>query len=140
MYVQSFITSGDWYTALPAQLKRIMDSVAVFAANNHNMPPKKLERELLKQLGDQKKWIDAEYHPDVIAGDVADKAPTLHQFGSLKKQGYKRWEWHTVNDDRVCQICGPRNDQNYPVTQPFAPGHVRCRCSPHPYGDPVDVD
>ena len=35
--------------------------------------------------------------------------------------------WNTSNDDIVCDICGPRNDQ--PITDGmYPPAHVGCRC------------
>lgn len=35
--------------------------------------------------------------------------------------------WLTANDDRVCPVCGPRNEK--PITNgQFPPAHPRCRC------------
>lgn len=35
--------------------------------------------------------------------------------------------WMTANDDRVCLICGPRNEK--PITNgEYPPAHPRCRC------------
>lgn len=42
--------------------------------------------------------------------------------------------WHTNNDDRVCELCGPLNDQEVPLGDNFSDGtnepprHVNCRC------------
>lgn len=46
--------------------------------------------------------------------------------------------WHTNMDDRVCDICGPLEDVDLPIDEPFyepddynngdPPAHVNCRC------------
>jgi hypothetical protein len=42
--------------------------------------------------------------------------------------------WNTANDDLVCAICGPLNQQERPLDEPFDGGierpaaHPRCRC------------
>lgn len=46
--------------------------------------------------------------------------------------------WYTNNDDRVCEICGPMNEQEQDIDDPFEggdgedydapPAHVNCRC------------
>lgn len=87
------------------------------------------------------------------AGTVADKlaplfgkvraeriasAETNKLFGLGAQEAYRAvglqyWEWHTVNDGHVCEICGPKNGQRYPLTVNFVPGHpVNCRCFPAP--------
>lgn len=38
-------------------------------------------------------------------------------------------KWQTANDDRVCEICGPRNGTRYgTVWFDYPPAHPRCRC------------
>ena len=36
--------------------------------------------------------------------------------------------WMTANDDRVCPICGPRNEKPILNSTDFPPAHPRCRC------------
>ena len=73
----------------------------------------------------------------------------LYAYGNYamwKEKGYiKSWRWNTANDERVCEICGPREGQIYPLEY-LAPGstsdvqipaHPRCRCWATPI---VDVD
>lgn len=39
-------------------------------------------------------------------------------------------QWQTARDDRVCLICGPRDNLVYPKEEvPECPAHVRCRCA-----------
>lgn len=41
--------------------------------------------------------------------------------------------WMTVNDDLVCEICGPRDGQELPIdSDDLPPAHVRCRCYTQP--------
>jgi rubredoxin len=41
-------------------------------------------------------------------------------------------KWQTANDDLVCPICGPLNEQ---VTDDEPPAHVNCRCWKRPVVD-----
>ncbi len=45
-------------------------------------------------------------------------------------------KWQTANDDLVCPICGPLNDQ---VTEEMPPAHVNCRCWKRPVVDETAV-
>jgi len=36
--------------------------------------------------------------------------------------------WHTKNDELVCDICGPLNEQVIPESDPQPPAHPWCRC------------
>lgn len=140
MYVYNFITSGAWFDELPAEFKADMRLVAIHAAKNWAKPNKTLAREILKIIRDPQKWIDDGHDPKLIAQDVADKAPALHQYGAIKRQGYREWTWHTVNDDRVDKDCQERAGKVYPISEEFAPAHVNCRCSAHPWGKRYDED
>ena len=46
--------------------------------------------------------------------------------------GIEEWQWQTVRDANVCQICGPLQGTRYPIDQAFEPKHPRCRCFPRP--------
>lgn len=50
--------------------------------------------------------------------------------------GYGEWEWQTVNDRWVCPICEELRGDVFPISEPFAPSHVGCRCWPVPAGEP----
>ncbi len=64
-------------------------------------------------------------------------------YGAAAQQTYQRlgvemWEWRTVEDDRVDDICRSLRDGGpYPMTVAFAPGHVGCRCWVAPVRMPV---
>lgn len=62
---------------------------------------------------------------------------------TYKRTGFSMWQWRTVNDARVDLVCEELGSQNngdgavFPMTTPFVPAHVNCRCWPVPYGDPT---
>jgi len=47
----------------------------------------------------------------------------------------EEFRWMTAVDERVCDICGPRHNQTFPLSQLdiLIPAHPRCRC----WGQPV---
>lgn len=50
---------------------------------------------------------------------------------SLEKIGIKRVRYKTQEDERVCEICGPKNDEVYELPEDYAempPMHPFCRC------------
>jgi SPP1 gp7 family putative phage head morphogenesis protein len=49
----------------------------------------------------------------------------------------KQFRWSTANDDLVCEICGPREGQLFPLNQMalMLPAHVNCRCVGMPVVD-----
>lgn len=61
---------------------------------------------------------------------------------TYKQAGFGEWAWRTVMDTRVDLVCeelGKQNDGNgarFPMTVPFVPAHVNCRCWPVPWGRP----
>lgn len=44
-----------------------------------------------------------------------------------------QWQWQTVQDDLVDDVCAERQDQVYDINEPFYPAHPRCRCWPVPW-------
>lgn len=51
---------------------------------------------------------------------------SLHAY---EKVGIQYVEWVTAEDERVCEICGPRDRKVYPLQfVPFCPDHPNCRC------------
>lgn len=51
---------------------------------------------------------------------------------TYQASGVEKWEWHTVNDSRVCPICDALDGKTFPISHPFNPAHVLCRCFPSP--------
>jgi uncharacterized protein with gpF-like domain len=51
-------------------------------------------------------------------------------YGAL---GFSGWDWNTVNDDAVDEICSDMESGSpYPMSQDFEPAHPGCRCWPTP--------
>ena len=53
-----------------------------------------------------------------------------------EQTGYvKEFRYMTANDERVCEICGPRHNKVFPLSElpDLIPAHVNCRC----YSQPV---
>lgn len=47
--------------------------------------------------------------------------------------GFTGWDWNTVNDDAVDEICSDlESGSPYPMSQDFEPAHPGCRCWPTP--------
>ena len=44
--------------------------------------------------------------------------------------GVEKVQWYTALDDRTCDTCGPRHDEEFPVkeTHELIPAHPNCRC------------
>lgn len=65
----------------------------------------------------------------VIAETEVTRAFAQGQVQAFRRAGVTRWTWHTANDERVCDICQPRDGQVYEVGRDEEPpAHVRCRC------------
>ncbi len=51
----------------------------------------------------------------------------------MRQAGVQEWDWDTVMDPAVCDICqGMADGGPYPMTQAFHRAHVNCRCQPAP--------
>jgi SPP1 gp7 family putative phage head morphogenesis protein len=47
-----------------------------------------------------------------------------------RQYGITSVEWLTGQDEKVCEICGPRHGRVYPIDQvPECPAHPNCRCT-----------
>lgn len=63
--------------------------------------------------------MTAEY-ADIVTDEATLKA--------YKDAGVKRVIWHTEEDDKVCDICGPRDRQVYDIDKVPVKPHWGCRC------------
>lgn len=55
------------------------------------------------------------------------------QQASYDALGIERWNWETAQDDRVDETCDNLSTGGpYPMSEPFTPAHVGCRCWPSP--------
>lgn len=57
--------------------------------------------------------------------DIVTDEATLKAF---RDSGVKKVRWRTEEDDRVCEICGPRDGKVYDIDKVPAKPHWGCRC------------
>ena len=94
--------------------------------------------ELVKILSNEELGIFNETRAKLIA---TTEVTRLHAWGNAlawEKSGYiSKFRWNTANDERVCPICGPRENQVFPLSfiQDNMPAHPRCRCWATPIVD-----
>jgi len=51
----------------------------------------------------------------------------------MRESGVPEWDWDTAMDAVVCDLCKEKAAGSpYPMTTPFEPRHVGCRCAPSP--------
>lgn len=72
--------------------------------------------------------------PRAVATAVTE---TTRVFGAGSQAMYRaldvaEWEWQTVEDPWVEEICQARNGEIFSIEQDFEPAHVHCRCFPKP--------
>lgn len=46
--------------------------------------------------------------------------------------GASGWEWQTVEDDLVDEVCEALDGKQFDMDETFEPAHVNCRCFPRP--------
>ena len=64
----------------------------------------------------------------IIAETEVTRAYAQGQVQAFGRAGVTRWRWNTANDERVCDVCQPRDGVTYPMDAERPPAHVRCRC------------
>lgn len=71
---------------------------------------------------------------DVLANQVrqyADNITIKARIEAFHRRGDDMLVWVTEKDEKVCNICGPRDEQIYPIELfPQMPAHWHCRCHP----------
>ena len=63
----------------------------------------------------------------LIARDQTLKANRAASLDSYKKHAIQEVTWLTADDERVCDICGPRDGKVYPIDE-IPESHIQCRC------------
>lgn len=85
--------------------------------------------EPLAALGSRLAPTFGEMRGRVIAETEVTRAFAQGQLRAFERGGVERWRWNTANDERVCDVCQPRDGQVYEVGRgEEPPAHVRCRC------------
>ena len=97
---------------------RMFESVIATELGNHEMR-KNLKRGL-----------------DVLANQVrqyADNITVKARIAAFKKARVKYARWVTEDDEKVCEICKPRDGVIYQIEDfPILPAHWHCRCAIYP--------
>ena len=72
---------------------------------------------------------------DVLANQVRQYADNISARARIR--AFRDWDadvlvWVTEKDEKVCEICAPRDEQFYPIELlPDYPAHWHCRCQLH---------
>ena len=87
------------------------------------------------QIGNQEMRKLLKRGLDVLANQVrqyADNITIQARLEAFKRAGYDMLAWVTEKDERVCEVCGPRDEQIYPLEDflTMMPAHYHCRCHP----------
>ncbi|QTD49648.1 phage head morphogenesis protein [Sulfidibacter corallicola] len=78
----------------------------------------------------------AQYRLELIARTETLRAHNQGRVTFYQQVGVEKVEWLTLDDERVCPVCGPLNGQVFPIDQPLdQPRHPNCRCTHVPAGD-----
>lgn len=90
------------------------------------------DKESFRHAG-TKVFSKAQYRMEVIARTEVLRAHNLGKLKFHQAVGIQRLEWFTMEDERVCPICGPLDGKQFPIDQfPAQPAHPQCRCGHNP--------
>lgn len=95
--------------------KRDRQTEAIMSCEGHNDMRKAIKRGLDVTYGQVRQYADDMTVAALLAAYIASDVP------------YVRWV--TQQDDRVCEMCGPRDGKVYRIDRlPPFPAHWKCRC------------
>lgn len=63
-----------------------------------------------------------------FTGHELDRVTDEATLKSFRDAGVKKVRWRTEEDDKVCKICGPRDDKVYDIDKVPSKPHINCRC------------
>ena len=86
--------------------------------------------------GDPLSTLEAKLSPifGKVRAQMIASTETTRIFASANKNTFEstgfvsEFRWMTTQDDRVCPICAPRDQQVYNMNEEHPPAHPRCRC------------
>jgi len=77
-----------------------------------------------------KLFSKAQYRMEVIARTEVLRAHNQGRIKFHRQVGVKRLDWMTMEDERVCPICGPLDGKVFDTDRfPQQPAHPNCRCT-----------
>lgn len=93
---------------------------------------KAIAKEMSKQTGLSLKRAKVIASTEVVRANAEGMLDSLERLG-IDKVGVKA-EWHTANDERVCEQCAPNEGKIFSIddARGMIPVHPRCRCSFEP--------
>ena len=98
---------------------------------------------LLKTLTEDKSLMFDKVRAEMIATTEVTRIHAQGNALAWEATGYiKEFRWNTANDERVCAICGPRENKIFPLSfiEDNMPAHPRCRCWSTPIVDETLIE
>jgi len=90
------------------------------------------DKESFRHAG-SKVFSKAQYRMEVIARTEVLRAHNLGKLKFHQAVGIQRLEWFTMDDERMCSVCGALDGKPFPIDQfPPQPAHPQCRCGHYP--------
>jgi len=87
------------------------------------------DRESFRHAG-SKVFSKAQYRMEVIARTEVLRAHNQGRIKFHRQVGVQKLEWMTMEDERVCPICGPLDGKVFDTGRfPQQPAHPNCRCT-----------
>jgi hypothetical protein len=116
MFITSY--SDNWWASMEESTRRSLAEI-FFKARDEGWTMPEIEDAVAELFGPAR------------AGPIA-VTETTRLFGAgaqaaYRSEGVGEWEWRTVNDDRVDEVCDAMAAGSpYPMDQDFVPAHVNC--------------
>lgn len=86
-------------------------------------------RAIAKRIAEQVEGI-GKYRAMLMARNETSFAFNNAALLRYRQYGITKVQWLTGQDERVCEICGPRHDKVWNIDDvPDCPAHVQCRCT-----------
>jgi len=129
----NLVLAGDVHRELADGIKRtVMNGIATGKGVEdiaRNLGRVVKDPESFRHAG-SKVFSKTQYRMEVIARTEVLRA---HNQGRIKfhdRVGVRKLEWMTMEDERVCPICGPLDGKVYDTGRfPTQPAHPNCRCT-----------
>lgn len=118
--------ANDWWDQLAAQTRTKLANKIV-KAHDQGLPLEDIIADVATLFGQNR-------------AELISITETTRLFGAAAQDtydqlGFSGWDWNTVNDDAVDEICSDNESGGpYPMSQAFEPAHPGCRCWPTPAG------
>ncbi len=131
-YIRSY--SSAWWEKLSTSRRDALRE-ALLTAREHGLTPKQVANLLRPYFDADRALMIATTELTTVMGQGA-----VEQY---KLSGFGRWEWSTVNDERVCPICNALHGERFPASIEDAPRrilYVDAGRFPSSAADPYNLD